>query len=169
MKAKYHFFVLMLSTLFTACEPDNCKNCYPTIFECKVDGKTWKISCESKDNFGCTASDFNYYDMIPSLTLFGKNDKMNSSLNLEIYKSVINIGNNKLYIDSFISTYFGDGNNEIGCETYNLDTMLPHNLYLTELDTLNQIMKGTFYFTGKDKCGKSIKITDGKFDLIYGK
>lgn len=169
MKKLYILAFVLLTSIFTSCEKDNCKNCYPTVFECKVDGKTWKTSCESKDFFGCTASDFKYYDFIPGLNLTGKNDNKNTYLTLEIRKNKLKIGNNQLYIDDFVGTYFGDKNNQEGCERYRLDTLKPYNFFLSEFDTLNQIIKGTFYFTGKDKCGKTKKITDGKFDLIYGK
>jgi hypothetical protein len=155
--------------ILTTCSKNTCENCYPTVFECKVDGKTWKTSCESKDIFGCTASDFKYYDYIPSMTLRGDNDNLNSSLELKVRNQRLNIGDNKLYIDEFIGTYFGDGNNQKGCEIYKLDTLFSHRFNIIELDTVRQIIKGNFHFTGKDKCGKTKKITEGKFDLIYGK
>jgi hypothetical protein len=40
-------------------------------------------------------------------------------------------------------------------------------LTLTKLDTIKQIASGTFYFTGVNKAGDTIKVTDGRFDMSY--
>ncbi len=43
----------------------------------------------------------------------------------------------------------------------------PCKLEITKLDTVNYICSGTFSFTGVDKSGSTVEITDGRFDVKY--
>ena len=53
-----------------------------------------------------------------------------------------------------------------GCGEYYLDTLSPHILYITKLDTINYIASGTFELTViNDDCKDTIKITEGRFDV----
>jgi hypothetical protein len=40
-------------------------------------------------------------------------------------------------------------------------------LIITKLDPTNQIVSGTFFFTGINNVGDVIQITDGRFDMLY--
>jgi len=44
---------------------------------------------------------------------------------------------------------------------------LPGNLIITNFDPENFIISGTFEFTVFDNDGKEIKVTDGRFDMLY--
>ncbi len=161
------FLLLFLITCSLSCEKDKCKNCYPTIFECKVDGKSWKTSCESQDIFGCSALDIQVYLKSKSIEIYAKNDNENSSMSLFLVKS-INIGINKLYFGpNDIYTKFVDANKIHSCRVFKIDTLLTNFINITKLDTINQILQATFEFTGINDCGNKVKITDGKIDAIY--
>lgn len=40
-------------------------------------------------------------------------------------------------------------------------------LTVKKLDTINQIISGTFWFTAVNSNGDTVKITDGRFDVYY--
>ncbi len=40
-------------------------------------------------------------------------------------------------------------------------------LHITRMDTIKQIVSGTFYFTAANKAGDTIKVTAGRFDMTY--
>jgi hypothetical protein len=42
-------------------------------------------------------------------------------------------------------------------------------LTITKLDTINRIVSGRFYFTGRDSTEKVTEITKGRFDIVYWK
>ncbi len=161
------FLLLFLITCSLSCEKDKCKNCYPTIFECKVDDKSWKTSCESQDLFGCSALDIQFYTKLKSLSIYGSNSDKNSSITLFL-KNSISIGINKLYDGpNDIYTSFVDANLEIPCRIFRIDTIRPNSFNITKLDTFNQIIQATFNFTCVNDCGNEVKITNGKIDAIY--
>jgi hypothetical protein len=45
----------------------------------------------------------------------------------------------------------------------------PYKFEITKLDTINKICSGTFYFTGVDRNGSTVEITEGRFDVKYKK
>ncbi len=52
------------------------------------------------------------------------------------------------------------------CGNYRVDTLSPHVVNITKLDTINFIASGTFYFTAiNDDCLDTIRITEGRFDV----
>jgi hypothetical protein len=54
----------------------------------------------------------------------------------------------------------------INCGYYQVDTLNPHVLFLTRLDSLNYIASGTFEFTAiNDDCNDTLRITEGRFDV----
>jgi ABC-type uncharacterized transport system substrate-binding protein len=38
---------------------------------------------------------------------------------------------------------------------------------VSKFDTINRIVAGTFYFTAIDSSGKTVKVTNGRFDIKY--
>ncbi len=155
---------IMSILTFTTCEKNTCQNCYPTIFECKVDGKTWKTSCESKDLFGCSALDVQLYSN--SISIVAKNNDKDEIIKLivkeNIGEGIFNLydGPNDIYTILF-SSNFGS------CREKRIDSSLKNSFVITKLDTVNQILQGTFEFTTLNPCGKEIKVTAGKVDVIY--
>ena len=53
-----------------------------------------------------------------------------------------------------------------GCTyNYRVDTLSPHTMNITKLDTINFIASGTFSFTAiNDDCIDTIRVTEGRFD-----
>ncbi len=52
-----------------------------------------------------------------------------------------------------------------GCGNYDIDSLSPHILFITKLDTINFIASGRFEFTViNHDCPDTIRITEGRFD-----
>ncbi len=52
-----------------------------------------------------------------------------------------------------------------GCGFYRVDTLSPHVMTITKLDTINFTASGTFYFTAiNDDCKDTIRVAEGRFD-----
>ena len=72
-----------------------------------------------------------------------------------------NLGQNKI---STIKGAFIDFNKSCGYR-YHIDTLSPHFVNVTKLDTINFIASGTFEFTAIHyECQDTIRITEGRFD-----
>lgn len=54
-----------------------------------------------------------------------------------------------------------------GLNQYATNTTSSGQLTITKLDTIKQIVSGTFYFTAINGKGDTVKITDGRFDMHY--
>jgi hypothetical protein len=55
------------------------------------------------------------------------------------------------------------------CGNYRVDSLSPHILIITKLDTIDNIASGNFEFTAiNDDCGDTIRITEGRFDADSG-
>ena len=70
------------------------------------------------------------------------------------------LGENKI---SYSNGIYWDYEN---CQRYYLDTLSPHILFITKLDTINNIASGTFEFTViNEDCSDTLRISEGRFDV----
>jgi hypothetical protein len=75
----------------------------------------------------------------------------------------------------FFAKYGSDGLVDIanGCPpspllTYSTDSTIKGQLTITHLDQQKQIVSGTFYFNAVETTrGDTVRVTDGRFDMIY--
>ncbi len=76
----------------------------------------------------------------------------------------MNKGDNIISMNNHNSAIFLDLTPDPGLFYY-LDTTRSYSFYVSEIDTVNHILKGTFHFTAltKDK-SKAVIVTDGEFD-----
>ena len=53
-------------------------------------------------------------------------------------------------------------------KTYDLDLKLPHDFFISKLDTVNNICAGVFSFSAVSATvPDTIRVTDGRFDVRY--
>ncbi len=139
-------------------------------FRCKVNGKEWTI--HSNDWFYGDRSTISYYSNTYSvverrggLDISMNNDKNeNDQETIYIYiKDDLKLGENKIMKRS--STFFPFGKWKNNTVTgYFLDETYNNNLYITEMDSINSIIKGEFEFKGITKDGKdTVLVNDGEF------
>jgi hypothetical protein len=57
----------------------------------------------------------------------------------------------------------------IGEVQYSTNNSTSGQLTITKLDTINQIVSGTFYFKAVNAPGETVSVTDGRFDMPYTK
>lgn len=67
----------------------------------------------------------------------------------------------------FNMNYVADGISYYNEKTKKVYLAQSGKLSITKLDTVNFIVSGRFYFTGKDSTGQTIEVTDGRFDAKY--
>lgn len=168
----YSIYMLILLSLVGSCtKPQyNCDDCI--YFRCKVDGKEWRMNCNTQEPFGCSAYDVQYYRFSNQkhLYLYVKNDradeiiKIRSEQIFSINKNYkLNNGNTK-----GSQTFFADRTTSKDCSTYDVSFDSTDSLYISEIDTVNYIIAGKFdQFTGIDTCGNKVHVTDGEFRLRY--
>jgi hypothetical protein len=53
--------------------------------------------------------------------------------------------------------------------TYQTTDVVKGQLVITYLDEIKQIVSGTFWFDGIDKNGDTVKVRDGRFDMLFTK
>jgi len=154
--------MLLLLTAMS-CKKDNATTASNT-FSCKVDGQIFKpYSSGGIDFFG---------DHYPVLSVsnsrndnhFGVsayNQQTIQSIAIE-YTYITQPGIYKLRQYPFRGIYSG-GYADPGW--FPTDSIYTGQLILTRCDTINKIYSGTFFFTAKERNGRIVQITDGRFDL----
>ena len=169
LKTSLWLLTLMMTFTFFSCEKDPLEDCRkdPTCeyFTCKVNGERWEPNCDGGPLFGCTPWDVLYGGGIKAMDMHIDNEAKNSRITMIVRKEWLKIGNNQLYTDDFIQTFYADGG-EI-CNIFVLDTISPHSFNILQIDTIKYYLKGTFNFKGKNDCGDQVTITDGEFNLPY--
>jgi hypothetical protein len=138
-------------------------------FGCKVNGEIWipYYQC-SYGTSGCDELGFHVYssDSVNKLPL---------QFTLVAERSISD--NN--YSAFFINTYSGANITQTGniynslsiwCvigNDYHTQSLYTGSMNLTKLDTVNNIMSGTFSFTQYNSPSDSVVVTDGRFDLTF--
>ena len=100
-------------------------------------------------------------------------DDSNSARNwfcIEIEKNCFNKGiyplSNHLCTSPYHTFYYAT-NKDKSARYYQIDTLQPHFIEITHLDTVKQIIAGRFEFDAVSNQKDTITIRSGRFDLIY--
>jgi hypothetical protein len=59
------------------------------------------------------------------------------------------------------------GEYDLNLSSYSTNANATGQLTITHLDTINQVVSGTFQFKAVSKIGDTVKITNGRFDVHY--
>lgn len=165
--------ILLLSTLFifVSCDKDNDKPQNPidqlpsatqtgaNTFGCLINGEPFVVSNTSQQ----TAI---YQGGI--LQIGGGIDSADKDISVSIIlENPLNINTNYLLANFPIhSAKFRKREGAINCN-YNYEDTYQGKIILTNIDTVNYIVSGTFEFSTFNENCQDIKITDGRFDLQY--
>lgn len=164
---KILFVSLAIILTITSCKKDGLtKESHKgaNTLSCKIDGVIFKpydareldffvdhypvlsvSNCRSSNRFGISAD----------------NQKTGQSISIE-YTYVTQAGAYKLKQYPFRGIYEGG---YAGWGWFTTDSIYTGQLNFTRCDTINKIYSGTFYFTAKERDGRIVKITEGRFDL----
>ena len=146
-------------------------------FGCLIDGKPWVASIAPNiftptlrpldmtyDETGTGKFYNNNWNMAANLV----DDSINHSIVLSARKFDKPIILNSIQHKLRVSMFFFDEQQQ-SMQAYELDTLAPFKIRITNLDTLNNICSGTFEFTATARDKKdTIHITQGRFDKKYG-
>ena len=140
-------------------------------FGCKINGEDWipYFRCTTFTG-NCKELGFgvfyqNTISKIPlDFTLSARKTVGDSALSVfEMYTADSKIAKTGNVIDSVVILYF-EGTNEF----YHFPPVYSSGaVNLTKLDTVNNIIAGTFAFTLYNSSGDSVVVTDGRFDLTF--
>lgn len=171
--------IILASILLTDCEErDRDKGVNPNILPeatqkgantagCKVDGKVWVVSRNyiPKIGGGGTYVEKNGGYEIVRLNVRKVFDE-GSQLYIKIYTDSVKINKKYIFIENdsmafsnramYIPEFFGEGY-----------LATKGHMIITHLDRDKKVVSGTFEFEAKNREGRIIKITQGRFDKRY--
>jgi len=140
------------------------------VFRCKVNGEEWVAYCQGQESNVCEPVHTSLRRLTSGqLYIYAvqKNLAMPINQNLGLLVDSAHIGENPLSSNSWS---YHDWTRPGNCYLFLLDTTVTHNLSIHQLDTVNQIIQGTFTFTAIqffDDCRDTVRVTDGYFHLQY--
>jgi hypothetical protein len=157
---KYFFVFAFFNFILSSCGKTNVNPDHVNKFTCKVNGVFWEALPNERDILGndlqmgkSAFSDF--------ASIFANNTKKNQTIGFNMSLSdsvkVFTITNNHPFSSR-------------GCEGYDLDNLVKHEVLITEHDKTKRIAKGTFSFRAINRdvgCVDTVSITEGFFDMHY--
>ena len=173
---RFYSFIILLSFLNIQCK----KSAPPPVilppvtqegkntFGCKVNGEVWRpyATCHIFYGRQCMELGFEVFTVdtlhkLPISFYLGSKNNTDTSA-FEIYTRGSNIVLTGNIIDSVVPTFWK------GPQFYTyMPVQTPGVINVTKLDTVNNIMAGTFSFTLYDSNNDSVVVTDGRFDLTF--
>jgi hypothetical protein len=138
---------LILAILSGCKKDDNTPTYHKDIFRCKVNGVEWVATCPSEGLFGCEPIDCQYYWKDTkgiSMGAIRKNGDATFNQSIGFSKFTTVLGPNEL---PRRTKEFMDWNKPGNCGFYDLDTTQIRRLTILEVDTVNFLIKGTFFQT----------------------
>ena len=131
----------------------------------KVDGKNWVPYYRGMhfDNDSELSVSYNAEINYFSFSARRKTDNLDQSMDIGIM-NVISAGEYYDSLESFRIQFYDFNKEDF---LYTLDENASGYFSITEFDTLNQIVSGTFFFTVENAAGERLQITDGRFDYHY--
>jgi hypothetical protein len=167
-------------------DPDYCPEGLPcatktgkNTFGCYINGAAWVADIGANifdptlhkiqanlDEIGYRTDNGGYL----SLTGTRTNDTTDGFMHLYI-KPVTEVGeiNNANAIKVYGTTIISKTNkgNVLSTLWFELDTLFDYKIEITHLDTVKNIVAGRFSFTGTTPSKDTIKVTQGRFDVVY--
>jgi hypothetical protein len=175
MKKTIFTFLAFALLLSFSCEKQNILNPKPpdelppatmtgaNTFGCLVNGEVWRPYTESIwDNALDVNHDRGWVDcdqlFIGAKKKLNGNEGLHEEITINVWCPLL--GENKITPAKGAFVCF----KPCGC-SYNIDTLSPHVINITKLDTINNIASGTFKFTAiSSECQDTLGITEGRFD-----
>ncbi len=160
------------SLLFFSCQKEKLPK--PTqegknTFGCKINGKNW-VPSGGGGFSGIKPVDGGFFENIN--TIYIRAYSKDESVQLYL-RDVFNIGEYSLSSntipmpDNLDPKSYGlySVRKDNATSTYITNTMHAGKVIISNRDTVNKIISGTFEFTAVNSNGKTVKITDGRFDV----
>lgn len=156
-----------------SCHKKTVEPAFQNSFSCKVNGVDWKPEGGTNAPGGIKSLNidvgrFFASDAININTLKQVRDsKTGDDLVFEGINVVLYLRPNE---DKILSKNTGDFfyNYKNGCTRYYPDSTINDKITIVNLDTVKNIVKGTFRFEAKSPtCGEKLLVTDGKFVIKY--
>jgi len=142
-------------------------------FGCLVNGQAFLPYESIFNSSSATQCNYQFFNHKYYVVISGTRNKDNSVHSVGVYTDSLKISEGQKYVlksrinGNASGDYFwaaAGGNNSL-YRTNNSGNS--GELFISKLDSINQIMSGTFWFNAVDKIGDSVKVTDGRFDLRY--
>jgi len=142
-------------------------------FGCLVNGQAFLPYESIFSSSSATQCNYQFFNHKYYVVISGTNNGTNSVQSVGVYTDSLKISEGQKYVlmnrinGNASADYFwgaSGGNNSL-YRTNNYGKS--GELFISKLDTNNQIMSGTFWFNAVDKNGDSVKVTGGRFDLRY--
>jgi len=130
-------------------------------FGCKVNGKNWVP--HGVGGFGGTdpvAGGF--IRNVNTINIIAYNGRESIEFYLE---NVFSLGEYPLSDSNYALYYIRGSNTSIPDISYITDSQHTGKVNIVNYDTTNKIVSGTFEFIGVNKEGKTVRISDGRFDI----
>jgi hypothetical protein len=174
--------IIIFALIFNSCKKTNIQTLPPATtsgantFGCKVNGV---VCSTNKYESGGVFSDG------IGVKLYGWAKSQDSSIKFNARTESPNYNFNIAFkYDGKLGTYYSEGNNRYMCEfndysngstastngnTYNTDDNHIAKINVTNFDSINAIISGTFEMNAINKGGTIVNITEGRFDIKWQK
>lgn len=130
-------------------------------FGCKVNGKNWVP--HGTGGFGGSETTWGgFFQNMHTIFITAYDGKESVTVYLE---NVFNSGEYLLSDSSYGSYYIRGSNTTIPDISFITDSQHTGKVNIVNFDTTNKIVSGTFEFIGVNNEGKTVRITDGRFDI----
>ena len=167
-----HIFIALFGLLYiTACDDDlnpdlpaaTQKGANTLGF--KVDGKNWVPYYTGVSLQGDAEIEVGYNEITHGFGITAL--RQIKSVNQAFYFSIGPVIDTGEYFDADHAEYiyFSDYNKDT--HQFQVDLNSSGSVVVTRVDTINQIVSGTFFFTVENAVGERLQITDGRFDYHY--
>ena len=166
---KILFLLVILFSLFS-CEDGTLikiEEPEPTdIFRCKVNGVEWKPAGEFV-SFGDPNPDAYYYNYLLGLRVRKETNDVSQFMSMTISTINSDLGIHPMGVGNV----YIDFNHISGCINYYSDTTAENIIDIIKIDSVNNIIEGSFKFVGvAPNClddTDTVRVTDGYFNIKY--
>ena len=167
-----HIFIALFGLLYiTACDDDlnpdlpaaTQKGANTLGF--KVDGKNWVPYYVGVSLQGDTEIEVGYNEITHGFGIIALRQLKSIDQSLYLNLDVLLDTGEYFDADHASNIYFSDDKKE--SFLFRPDLNSSGSVKIDRLDTINQIISGTFFFTVENAVGERLQITDGRFDFHY--
>ena len=162
---------MLTSVFISSCEKSNerCENSHCDVLTCKIDGVSWAPYCESSGLFGCSSIRTRHYKDFDSEYLYIRADNSNIPNSIIMFVYLFNDSHPNLENINSSNNPYIDGNRDITCTYFSIDTLVGQDFTLYQIDLENRTVEGRFEFSVENECDNTDKvfISDGYFNLSF--
>ena len=154
-----------------SCHKTPVEPTFQNSFSCKINGVDWKPEGGTNATGGIKSLSIDVvkYSFFNAISINAikniRDEKTGNSIIFEGINFTLNLElNTKTIIKK--SSFYQYANN--GCSDYYSDSIPSNMVKVDALDSIQKIVKGIFEFEAKGPlCGKTLKFTEGKFEVKY--